>query len=48
MDGDIDDRDKEMIGYVLDTVLLLCRATMTKAVVKEKAFNQSLLRVSLA
>ena len=48
MDGDIDDRDKEMVRYVLDTVLLLCRATMTKSILKEKAFNRGLLRVSVA
>lgn len=48
MDGDIDDRDWEMIRRVLDTVLVLCRATMTKGVFKEKAFNWVLLMVSVA
>lgn len=48
MDGDIDDRDWEMIRRVLDTVLVLCRATMTKAVLKEKAFHWGLLMVSVA
>ena len=35
MDGDIDDRDKEMVRYVLDTALLLCRATMTKSILRK-------------
>lgn len=48
MDGGIDDRDWEMIRHLLDTVLVLWRATMTKAVLKEKAFNWSLLMVSVA
>lgn len=48
MDGNIDDRDWEMIRCVLDTVLVLCRATVTKAVLKEKAFHWGLLMVSVA
>ena len=44
MDGDIDDRDYEMKRRVLDTVLLLCRATMTKTVLKYKACNWGLLK----